>query len=325
MEVEGDVVDHGAVATVGPAIALGDPLDRQHRARFSGARDRCGPDLQRLRRGVRQSLPAGVRRRDGGEETLGVLVLRMREDLVGGALLHHPTVLHDQHVIGQALHHCEVVADQDDRAALREAVLQQREDLGLHGDVERRGGLVGDEDLGVQGERGGDQRTLAQPAGQLAGQLTCPQLGLGDPGGGEEILHPTGALGARDAVQPQRFGDLGADPSDRVQRSQGVLEDVPDPAPPQSAELLLRGGAQVSADVERGGGDRGVLAVQPQQTACGDGLARAGLPHDPQAAAGPQGEGDVVDDRRAVEGDREVLGGDQGLHRAAPESVARWR
>jgi len=42
---------------------------------------------------------------------------------------------------------------------------QQRQDLGLHGDVERGGRLVGDQDVGLAGERDGDHDALALAAG----------------------------------------------------------------------------------------------------------------------------------------------------------------
>jgi hypothetical protein len=46
-------------------------------------------------------------------------------------------------------------------------VAQQVEDLGLDGDVERGGGLVGDEQARVAGERHGDHDALAHAAGEL--------------------------------------------------------------------------------------------------------------------------------------------------------------
>src|SRR5690606_36744049 len=71
--------------------------------------------------------------------------------------------------------------------------------------------------------------------------------------------------------------------------------------------------------------DGGPLPVQTQQAAGGHGLARSGFPDNAEAAAGAQGEGDIVHDRLAVEGHLEVLGGDQCGHRAAPASDERWR
>ena len=45
--------------------------------------------------------------------------------------------------------------------------LQQLEDLRLDGDVERGGGLVGDQQVGLVGERHGDHDALALAAGEL--------------------------------------------------------------------------------------------------------------------------------------------------------------
>ena len=44
---------------------------------------------------------------------------------------------------------------------------EQVEDLRLDGDVERRGRLVGDQELGIAGERHGDHDALAHAAGEL--------------------------------------------------------------------------------------------------------------------------------------------------------------
>ena len=64
--------------------------------------------------------------------------------------------------------HAHVVGDQHDgRAVLAAEALQQRDDLRLHRDVERRRRLVGDDELrlGAQGQR--DHHALAHAAGEL--------------------------------------------------------------------------------------------------------------------------------------------------------------
>ena len=43
-------------------------------------------------------------------------------------------------------------------------IQEQPQDLRLHGDVERRGRLVGDQSFGLAGERHGDHRALAHAA-----------------------------------------------------------------------------------------------------------------------------------------------------------------
>ena len=58
--------------------------------------------------------------------------------------------------------------DQDHRhAALGDQVGDQVEDLSLDGDVERRGRLVGDQQVGLAGQRHGDGDALALAAGEL--------------------------------------------------------------------------------------------------------------------------------------------------------------
>ena len=59
------------------------------------------------------------------------------------------------------------VTMQDGHAELLLEVAQQVEDLGLDGDVERGGRLVGDDQARVAGDRPGDQDALRHAAGQL--------------------------------------------------------------------------------------------------------------------------------------------------------------
>ena len=56
----------------------------------------------------------------------------------------------------------------------------QLQDLGLHGDVERGGRLVGDQQLGTVGDRDGDHHALALAAGQLVRILLEPRLRVGN-------------------------------------------------------------------------------------------------------------------------------------------------
>ena len=52
---------------------------------------------------------------------------------------------------------------------------EQAQDLGLHRDVERRGRLVGDQQLGIAHQRHGDHDPLAQAARELVRELAEPQ------------------------------------------------------------------------------------------------------------------------------------------------------
>ena len=72
------------------------------------------------------------------------------EDLVHGAALDDLAGVHHGDLVDHLRDHAEVVGDQEDRhPELLAQVLHQLEDLRLHGDVERGGRLVGDQELGV--------------------------------------------------------------------------------------------------------------------------------------------------------------------------------
>ena len=67
---------------------------------------------------------------------------------------------------------------------------QQIEDLRLDGDVERRGRLVGDEQVGLVGERHGDHHPLPLAARELVRIAVEPPFGIVDADLVEQIEHP---------------------------------------------------------------------------------------------------------------------------------------
>jgi hypothetical protein len=114
------------------------------------------------------------RHRDGAAARLGlqqhprVRVARGGEDRGDRALLHRLAVLHHHHAVGVAADDLQVVGDEQHRHPLAPAQLRQEfEHLGLDGDVERRGRLVGDQQLGRVGQRRRDHHPLPLPAGEL--------------------------------------------------------------------------------------------------------------------------------------------------------------
>ena len=88
--------------------------------------------------------------------------------------------VHDEDAVGPLGDHAHVVGDQDDRhVQLAAEPVQEVEDLGLDGDVERGRGLVGDEELGRAHERHGDHDALSEAAGKLVGVGVEALLGVG--------------------------------------------------------------------------------------------------------------------------------------------------
>ncbi len=80
--------------------------------------------------------------------------------------------------MGDAGDDAEVVGDQHHaEAEIALELGQQAQDLGLHRDVERRGRLVGDQQLGFAHQRRGDHHALAQAARELVRELPQPQAG----------------------------------------------------------------------------------------------------------------------------------------------------
>ena len=107
----------------------------------------------------------------------------------------------------------EVVGDEDVREPeLPLQVLEQVEDLRLHGDVERRHGLVADDQLRVDRERARDTDALALPARELVRE---PVVVLGvEADDLEQLLDAALALGRRCPIlcDLERLGDDEADP-----------------------------------------------------------------------------------------------------------------
>src|SRR5438093_13455998 len=72
--------------------------------------------------------------------------------------------------------------------------LHQLEDLRLDRDVERRGGLVGEDQRRIARERHGDHHSLAHPSRELMRVLPEPSLGVRDPDHRQELRCPTSRL-----------------------------------------------------------------------------------------------------------------------------------
>ena len=150
-------------------------------------------------------------------------------------------------------------------------------------------GLVGDhEQRRVQRDGRGDQRALAQAAGQLVGALAGAQVRLGTPTLGQQLdspRRPRAAAGP--GVQPQRLADLAAHRPQRVERDQRVLEDEarcpaahPAPVPLAGVPNAVRAAEFQAHPAGHEGADRSA-----DQRAGGHGLAGAGLADDRDALA----------------------------------------
>ncbi len=156
-----------------------------------------------------------------------IFVLRVGENLGGRSGLDDLALGHHADAVGDLADDAEVVGDEQHRHALAGLQLgEQFEDLRLHGDVERRRRLVGDQQFRLVGERHGDHHALALAAGKLVRIGVEPLLRLADADLVEQFQRasPRRAL-AHALMQAQHLADLLLDRVQRIERGHRLLED----------------------------------------------------------------------------------------------------
>ncbi len=150
---------------------------------------------------------------------------RIREELLAGSRLDDAAEVHHGHVVADVPHDGHVVGDEQHRQTEPlPQVGEQVEHRGLHRDVERRDGLVGDQDLGLERERAGDRDALPLTARELS------RIGVERARRkAHEVEQLAAALrhaGARhEVVHAQQLGERLTHCHARVERRVGILED----------------------------------------------------------------------------------------------------
>ena len=198
----------------------------------------------------------------------------------------------------------------------------------LHGHVECRGRLVGEEHLGPAGQRDGDEDALPHATGELVRVLVeaCERVGDACVLEQSDRLR-LGGLPAGSAVDLQRLDDLRADGHHGVEVGHRVLRDQSDAGATDRRHDLVAGRRDVQVtERDRARGDPPVVGEQPVHAGGEGGLAGAGLADDRDRLAGADLEVHAADrlDRAAGrrEGDREVTDGeDRGVGRAHDSST----
>ena len=205
------------------------PTVSRRAARLEGAARRQSSGIGRKPgdRGQPLALLAGGAR-DGSEQCLRIGVQRPGKDGIDIPLLHDPARIHDQHTVAERRDQCEVVGDQHDRGIpVADQPIQQVQHLGLGRHVERGRRLVGDDDVGIVGQRDRDHDPLAHAAGVLVRIVVEPPFGGGHLDLAQQLDRPAPGRAPVDRrlVAPDRVDDLAADGPDRVERRHRVLED----------------------------------------------------------------------------------------------------
>ena len=205
-----------------------------------------------------EPLPLAAVGRQRQQQPLGVGVVVREEHGAQVGLFHDRPGVHHLHVIGRVRDDAEVVGDEDDRGAeLFLQGLDDRQDLRLHGDIERGRRLVGDQQLGVERHRHRDHGPLPHAAGELVRVVVHPAVRLRDPDQLEQLDGPGPGLrlGHVVVVLADHLHDLPADLVVRVKARQRVLEDHADLGPADLAHLTLAEREQVPALEHRPAGD----------------------------------------------------------------------
>ena len=216
---------------------------------------------------------------------------RVVVELVGRRDLDDRAEVHDRDPVGDVADDREVVRDEEVREVeLLLQALEQVDDLRLDRHVECGHRLVGDHEVGVQGEGAREADALALAARELVREAAS---GVGrEPDDAEELADSTRRGPAPgEPVRAQRLADDPADAVARVERGERVLEDHLHP-PTQRAEVALaqpRDVLPVEEDPAVGG------LVQAQDRAPDGRLAAARLADEPERLPAADREADVVD------------------------------
>ena len=146
-------------------------------------------------RGCRAVVDRDARRPGTRGAAAGCTGAAARRTAGGVVLLGHAAAVHHDHAIADLGDDPEVVGDEDDaHPEVAGDAAQQLEDLGLDHHVERGRRLVGDDHVGVAGQRQGDHRALPHAAGVGVRILASPAAGRCPPARGARRLGRASAL-----------------------------------------------------------------------------------------------------------------------------------
>ena len=211
-----------------------------------------------------------------------------------------------------------VMGDQQQRHALvAHQIAQQVQNAGLGGHVQRRGRLIGDQQLGAQRNGHGDGDTLALPARKLMRIKPQRKAWCGQP----DPVQPRACLSQRRVVvqprvQAQDLGHLRADGHQRVQRRHRLLKDHADPLAPDGAKRPFRQREQVLPVQHHLARGAHVRRQQPDHRQRRQRFARAAFADQRGDAAGGQVQRDAMHQMLAAQRDAQIAGLDHlGLRR----------
>ena len=243
--------------------------------------------------GWRSTLGLGI------DELAGIGMLRRGKYLLGQARFNDLAIAHDGDAVGHVADDAEIVGDEQERhARLAAQFAQELEYLSLDGDVERRGRLVGDQEVGIVGEGHGDHHALALAAGKLMRKAVEPRFGIADADQAEQLDDaPASPRSGQPLMQIEDFADLALDRVQRIERGHRFLEHHGDVVAPHLPQVALIGVEQFgAAEADRAGrmAGRGI-GKELEDRQSGDRLAGPRFADQRQGLALGDREGDALD------------------------------
>ncbi len=220
-----------------------------------------------------------------------------RQHLGGGASLHNVALLHHHHAVRVAGHHRQVMADQQHGGAVLARQLQHHlHHLALHHRIQRRGGLVGNQQRRAQQHGRGDHDALAHAARELVREGAQDALGIAQAHALEHRMDARHVLVARlGQVHAQAFEQLLANAQGGRERGHRLLEHHGHARATHSAQLALVHCIErlaVQQDVAATAADG--MGREPHHGAAEHGLARARFADDADNLASGQLQGCIA-------------------------------
>ncbi|RMM84563.1 hypothetical protein ALQ75_05434 [Pseudomonas savastanoi pv. glycinea] len=253
-------------------------------------------------------------RRFGIQQQAAVRMLRRFEQRLAIGLLDNLAGTHDADALRHAMNQIEIMTDQQQRhvQALLQ-LLEQQEDLALHGDVQRSGRFVGNQQFRLARQRHGNHHPLALASGQFVRVGFQAFFRLLNADHFQQFDNAFLRFTATDAaMQQQRLAYLSGHAVQRVQRGHRFLENHGNAVATQLAQGALVGTHQLLTPVgDAASGQRTVVRQQLQDRVRSDGLARAGFTHQRQAFTAAYVQAQVADDLLPAERNAQVANFDQ--------------
>jgi hypothetical protein len=231
-------------------------------------------------------------------EQLGIGMLRMINDLHGGADFHQRSGVQHRHPVTHVACPGQIVRDKEHaQAFLILQVQHQIHHVEPDRHVQGAGGFIGQNQFGLRGQGAGNPHPLPLPARQFKGPFGSVYVGRSQAHPLQQPVHLRVGVAACEAVNLEGPRQRVAHRMQRVEAAVRVLKDHLDPPPqlPQPlAPQFLRHGLSIQPDFA---GSR-LMEAGDQ---AGDGaFAAARFAHQPQHLAAPDAETHVVDGHHAA-------------------------